>query len=101
MATMHIHNEQIDQSRKHQVDFKPGDRIAWQYDHAITRGRYTTITKFGEYHGKIRHTKRHRGDQMALVTFDGQGHCKKPLDDLYHVIPVDPSTSARTITREV
>ena len=91
MATRHVHNEQIDLDRRHAVDFKSGDRVAWQYRHAVTRGRHTTVTQFGYFHGRVRHTKRHKGDQMALVTFDGQRHCTKPVDDLYHTKPIDPT----------
>lgn len=101
MATKHIHNEQIDQDRRGSVDFNPGDRIAWQYEHSISRRHSTTITRFGVYHGRVKHTRHYRGDQLALVTFDtASGNARKPIDDLYHVKPIDPTKPIR-FTMEV
>ena len=65
------------------VPSQSGEVVAWQYRHCLGRNR-TTITKFGEYIGQIKHTKRHTGDRLAMVHFEGNKRPSKvPLDDLY------------------
>ena len=56
---------------------KPGDRIVY-------RGR-----KRGEFHGYVKHTRRWRGPQLALVTFDGA--CRSSRVEARHLAIVTPT----------
>lgn len=74
---------EIDLALTNTVSFQSGEIVAWQYEHCLGEN-YTTITKFGEYIGRIRHTKRHTGDRLAMVHFEGNKRPSRvPLDDLY------------------
>ena len=77
---------EIDLALTNTVSFQTGEIVAWQYEHCLGRN-YTTITKFGEYIGRIRHTKRHTGDRLAMVHFEGNKRPSRvPLDDLYKTV---------------
>lgn len=69
------------------VGFKVGERVAWKYEHSLNHRSRVIRTKFGVYHGRIRHTKRYKGgDRLAGVSFDNNRRMSRvPLDDLYHV----------------
>lgn len=56
-------------------------KVEWIHAHCLRSGRYTQITKRGEYYGKIKHTYKHRGPQMALVHFEGN---KRPSKVPYY-----------------
>ena len=74
---------EIDPTMTDCIGFRPGEIVAWQYEHCMGKN-YTTITKFGKYIGRIRHTKKHTGDRLAVVHFEGNKHPSRvPLDDLY------------------
>lgn len=63
-------------------------RVKWRYLHHLNSKSKTWITKHGEYIGKIRHTVKHRGPQMACVHFDGNKHASiVPLVDLVFYDP--------------
>lgn len=63
-----------------------GNRIKWsrEYD---TGFEYETVTKLGDYYGKIKHTCKHwrkrESVQMAIVKFDSnKGYSRVPFDEL-------------------
>jgi hypothetical protein len=49
---------------------KYGDIVSWTYRHSLGRV-YTTITKTGVFRGRVKHTSRWHGLQMAYVRFEG------------------------------
>lgn len=58
-------------------------KVEWTYQHCLRPGRHTPITKRGEYYGKVKHTYKHRGKQMAVVKFEGNKRSSRvPYDEL-------------------
>ena len=58
-------------------------RVVWKYRHYLNTRSVLTRAKQGEYFGKIRHTVKHQGPQLALVHFDGNKHPSRvPYDEL-------------------
>ena len=80
-------SEAIDLSRHTDITFESGERVAWKYLHSLNSKSRVWRTKFGVYHGRIRHTVRYKGgDRLAGVSFDGNKRMSRvPLDELYHV----------------
>lgn len=50
---------------------KYGQRISWSYLHHLNSKSSSSVTKHGEFQGLIKHTIKHKGKQLAAVTFDG------------------------------
>lgn len=62
---------------------KSRDLISWTYTHHLNRRSSTRITKHGEYYGKVRHTSRYNGPQLAVVQFYGNKRASRvPFDEL-------------------
>ena len=62
---------------------KTGTRIAWIYRHSYNSRSSSMRIKKGVYHGKVNHTKRWKGEQLAVVTFNGNKTTSKvPYDEL-------------------
>lgn len=69
-------------------DFNIGDMVKWAYTHHLNSVSTTQITKTGEYWGKIKHTRRYLGPQLACVMFKGNKRFSKvPLIDLKPFTP--------------
>ncbi len=65
---------------------KSGDRIKWRYTHYNGGKSAVRHAKYGEFIGLIRHTKRHAGQQLAMVAFDGNKRVSRvPLSELITV----------------
>ena len=65
------------------IHIKYGDRVVWTYEHHLNSRSSTFITKVGVFEGLIKHTVKHKGEQLALVTFDGnKGQSKIPFEQL-------------------
>jgi len=45
--------------------------IAWTYRHALNSRSRVQRTKGGVYYGKVKHTARYDGKQLAIVKFNG------------------------------
>lgn len=61
-------------------DFKPGDKVKWEYTHDLKRFRGT---KHGEFVGLIKHGMRFTGTQLAGVCFIGNKRMSQvPLREL-------------------
>ncbi len=52
-------------------------RASWTYQHSINAKSKTQRTKQGIYYGKVNHTARYVGPQMAVVRFDGNKRTSK------------------------
>ena len=50
---------------------KAGDLISWEYTHHFNSKSRSQMMKHGEYIGKVRHTARYNGQQLAVVKFHG------------------------------
>ncbi|MGR3292528.1 MAG: hypothetical protein ACUZ9M_00770 [Candidatus Scalindua sp.] len=61
-------------------------RISWTYTHNLNSRSSVRRTKHGEYYGRVRHTVRYYGPQLAVVQFDGNKRTSKiPFDELIFV----------------
>lgn len=64
-------------------DIKSGDEIWWTYTHHLNSRSSFRMTKYGRYYGKIRHTIRYNGPQLAMVKFKGNKRVSRvPFDEL-------------------
>ncbi|MES0445044.1 MAG: hypothetical protein ABUJ92_00725 [Desulfobacterales bacterium] len=64
---------------------KSGDRVSWMYRHHLNSRSSTAKTKHGDYYGKIKHTYRYDGPQLAVVKFDGNKRASRvPFEELIH-----------------
>lgn len=60
---------------------KSGERIVWKNKH-------------GEYIGRIRHTYKHRGKELAMVQFDGNKRVSRvPIDEIAAEQSVYPTSA--------
>lgn len=57
--------------------FRKHDRVQWSFEKPLNHKSSTTITKRGVYYGKVRHTYRYNGPQLAIVQFDGNKRVSK------------------------
>jgi len=63
---------------------KTGDIVRWNYTHHLNSSSSTEIEKTGVFYGKIKHTVRYRGPQLACVKFKGNKNTSNvPLEELY------------------
>ena len=56
---------------------KAGDLISWEYTHHFNSRSRAQRVKHGEYIGKVKHTKRYNGSQLAIVQFYGNKRVSK------------------------
>lgn len=62
---------------------KYGDRIKWIYIHHFNSKSRVRGIKRGKYIGEIRHTIRHKGEELAMVKFDNnKGVSRVPISEL-------------------
>lgn len=62
-------------------------RVTWQYRHHYNSKSNAIRVKTGEYFGKIKHTIRYNGEQLAIVLFDGNKRISKvPMSELKRII---------------
>ena len=62
---------------------KAGDLISWAYIHHFNSKSRAKRMKHGEYVGKVKHTVRYNGPQLAIVHFYGNKRTSKvPLFDI-------------------
>jgi len=60
--------------------------IAWTYWHSLNSKSRTQRTKSGVYYGKVRHTDRYRGPQLAVVKFQGNKRTSRvPFSELVFI----------------
>ena len=65
------------------MKFISGDRISWKYTHHLNRRSSVGRIKYGIYYGRIKHTIRWGGKQLALVLFDGNKRTSRvPIEGL-------------------
>ncbi len=64
-----------------------GERVVWEYSQRyFNNTSKTRVQKRGVFLGKIRHTKRYYGPQLALVRFDYNARPSKvPYSDLIFI----------------
>lgn len=64
------------------------NRVRWTYRHSLNSASSLVVTKSGTYYGKIKHTRRYQGKQLAAVTFDGnKRYSRVPYEELTFVGP--------------
>jgi len=62
---------------------KSGDLVSWTYTHSLNNKSKIRRTKKGEFYGRIKHTCRYNGPQLAAVQFRGNKRVSiVPLDEL-------------------
>lgn len=67
-------------------DFKRGDRVRWQYDHALNSRSYVTWEKTGTFIAKVKHRHLYMGKPKAVVLFDKNKRASRvPISELKEV----------------
>ena len=65
------------------IIMKTGDLISWEYTHHFNSRSKSQMMKHGEYIGKVKHTSRYNGPQLAVVQFHGNKRTSRvPLFEL-------------------
>ena len=59
------------------------NEVSWTYTHSLNRRSKVRRTKYGIYYGKVHHTMRYFGPQLAVVQFKGNKWASSvPFDEL-------------------